>query len=77
MGASDLTRARRRQMILDAIRSKNYAATGREYGLDRKTVQHHASKAIRGARERYEEAREELAFRREVLELLDGKQENG
>lgn len=71
MGASDLTRPERRQMILDALRSGNYAATGREYGLSRTAVHDAASRVAREAEDRFEEARDELEFRREILELLE------
>lgn len=70
MPASITTRRQRRQMVLRALRGESMAALGREYGLDRRTVQMHVSRAVAEAEERREEAREELEYRREVEGLI-------
>lgn len=67
-----LTLAQRREITLRALRGENMAALGREYGVDRRTVEFHRRSARAGAQERYEEAVEEIEYRRRVLELLEG-----
>lgn len=71
MPRTSLSLVQRREMTLRALRGENMAALGREYGVDRRTVEYHRRSATAGARERYEEAVEEMEYRRRVLELLE------
>lgn len=72
MPTTNTTRAQRREMILRALRGESQTKLGEEYGLTRYTVNRHVKNTVREADRRYEEARQELEFWREVLELTEG-----
>lgn len=69
MPRKSLTPRQRRTLILRALRGESGYALAKEYPVSHQQIYRLRDAAEAEAEERYEEAREELEFRREVYEM--------
>jgi len=69
-GTTNLPRSVQRAIALDALRGVPAPRIAREYGVHLNTVYRRRDEALKDPEGALEAAREELAFREEVLELL-------
>lgn len=69
-GSKDLPRSVRREIALDALRGASPAEIAREHDIHLTAVTRLRNEALRDPEGALEEAREELEFRLEVLEIL-------
>ena len=60
-----------REICRKALKTGKYAEVGREYGLPRQAVWKYLDTVLDDPEARYEEAKKEVKFRKEVLEMVD------
>lgn len=70
-GTKNLPRSVQRSIALDALRGARIVDVAKEHKITEQGVRRLRDEALRDPDGAFEEAREELAFRREIMELSE------